>query len=109
MKCTVPKVLEGLNKLEEQLIKYSDFVIVNKIVEKTNRKVLKGKYYDCDDVNKITKRHRLTLDIAKYPSNSNIISIKIICRENYYNKRWIENIIDKVMNNADYKVEITVV
>lgn len=105
----IPESLKGINELEEQLVKYSDFVIVNKIVEKANRKVLEGKYYDCIDVHRIVQRHRLFLDITKYSLNPEIISVKIICRENYYNKSWIESLIDKIMNNGEYKVELTIV
>lgn len=106
---TIPETLKGINQLLEQLIKYSDIVLVNRKVEKSNRKVFQGKYYDCTDANKISKRHKLFMDITKYSLNKEIISVKIICRESYYNNRYIESLTDKIINNGNYKVELTVV
>lgn len=86
------------------LIENADLVVIDKVVVKSRDKnpyIYEGSRI-CDD-------DKMYINISRYNISSEIISVKIKCQKRYYIENDIATLINSIITNNDYVVNLTIV
>lgn len=98
---------KGIKEELLQLIEYSDLVVLDgKVVKNRNKKKENLYFYEGA---KILDNNRMYVNITRYTTTLEIISVKIKCRKDHYVTNSINTLVDSIINKGDYVVNLNVV
>lgn len=98
---------KGINEELLQLIEYSDLVVLDGKVAKNRHKKKENLYFY--EGAKILDNNKMYMNITRYTTTLEIISVKIKCRKDYYINNDINTLVGNIISKGDYVVNLNVV